>query len=129
MNATGDLADLIGPVAFREFENAPDWAKEKLRAWCERVPALSDNELLDEAASAILESAMVNSWRGNWDHLHCRATVVFRESGRRHRAAGHADNCAGDTLYSIAFARSWRSQGHPADAYPPKDCTCGRGTR
>lgn len=118
-------ATRYGPVAESEFEQAADGHKESLTVWLDALHGLPDDEFLDQAASAIHGSALTNSWRGNWAHEDCRASAAHHEARRRHRAAGHTEDCTGDTLYSVAFARVWRSQGHSPDAYPPRPCDCG----
>jgi hypothetical protein len=118
-------ATRFGPVAEREYDGAADHAKAALTAWLEQLPTLPDDEFLTAAATAIHGSALVNSWRGNWEADHCKATAASAEAKRRHHAAGHTEDCTGDTLYSVAFARVWRSQGHSPDAYPPRPCDCG----
>lgn len=123
-----NAATVYGPVAEQEFDSAPDWARPDLTAWLERLPTLSDDEFTDEAMSAIHNSALVNSFRGNWNHDHCKATAAFSEAQRRYRAAGHTGNCTGDTIYAQAFRRVWRSQGHDLSAYPVRLCDCGAAT-
>lgn len=119
------ILDIIGPVAYREFENAADAHRPALVEWILTLPRLDDDQFRDEAAMAIHGSALVNSFRGNWDHEHCKASACFHESNRRHVAAGHTEDCGGDTIYDAAFRNVWCSQGHRASAYPPKPCTCG----
>ncbi|MER7280527.1 hypothetical protein ABT369_39420 [Dactylosporangium sp. NPDC000244] len=118
-------ATRFGPVAEREFVSAADHAKPELTAWLEKLPGLSDDEFTAEAASAIHGSALVQRFKGNWEADHCKASAAFNEASRRHLAAGHTEDCTGDTLYSMAFLRTWRSQGHSPDAYPPRPCDCG----
>lgn len=118
-------ATRYGPVAEQEFEQAADAHRETLTRWLDALHGLPDDDFTDAAAAAIHGSALTNSWRGNWAHEDCRASAAFNEAKQRHLAAGHADNCTGDTLYSVAFRRTWRSQGHSADAYPPRACDCG----
>jgi hypothetical protein len=121
-------ATRFGPIAEREFDNAPDFAKPDLTKWLDRLPDLSDDDFHGEAASAIHGSALVNSFRGNWDHEHCKGSAAYNEAERRHHERdGHAEDCTGDTIYSKAFAQVWRSQGHSASAYPPRPCDCGKG--
>ncbi len=118
-----DLRDILGPVGFGEYEAAADWAKPKLREWAAKLGDLSDDDFLGEAASAIHGSALMQSFRGNYEHEHCKATACYKEAQRRHLAAGHSDDCHGDTIYSRAHASVMRSQGHtPREA---RDCTCG----
>jgi hypothetical protein len=118
-------ASRYGPVAAMEFANAADCHKASLTAWLDKLADLSDDDLFVEAASAIHGSALVNIFRGNWDHEHCKATAAHSEARSRHIAAGHSEDCTGDTIYSRAFAQVWRSQGHSPSAYPPRSCDCG----
>lgn len=126
---TDTVEEIAGPVAYREFGNAADAHRPALERWLLALPNLDDEEFRAEAASAIHGSALVSSFRGNWEHEHCKASAAYHEAERRHVAAGHAEDCGGDTIYDLAFGDAWRSQGHDPDQYPPKDCTCGRGTR
>jgi hypothetical protein len=126
---TTNPATRYGPVAEREFEQAAVGHKEKLTRWLDALPGLNDDDFLAEAASAIHGSALTNSWRGNWAHEDCRASAAHNEAKRRHGAAGHAEGCTGSNLYDRAFAQVWRSQGHSADAYPPRACDCGAAKR
>lgn len=119
------LVDLIGPVAFREYEAAPESTKPQLRAWARQLRDLSDRDFASEAASAIHGSAVMNSYRGNAEHVHCKASAVYHEAIRRHVAAGHDRDCRGDNLYSRAFRSVWRSQGYDTAAYAPDACDCG----
>lgn len=116
----------FGPIAEREFDSAKDCHKPDLTKWLDALSDLSDDEFFWQAASAIHGSALVNSFRGNWDHEHCKASAAHSESERRHRAAGHSEDCTGDTIYSRAFAQVWREQGHSPSAYPPRPCDCGK---
>lgn len=127
MNATDldAIAEIIGPVAYREYENAGDVHRPALTDWILTLRDLDDEDFLGVAAAAIHGSALVNSFRGNWDHEHCKASAAYREAGRRHLAAGHDEDCRGDTIYDAAFRNVWRSQGYGHSAYPLKPCTCG----
>lgn len=116
-----------GLVAEREFDAAPNYAKAKLTEWLDRLPTLSDDDFAAETGAAIHTAALTNSWRGNWSADDCKATACHGEAKRRHLAAGHAEDCTGDTIYSTAFARVWRSQGYNPNAYPPRACDCGKG--
>lgn len=126
MNATTtNPASPFGPVAEREFAAAADAHRPALTQWLTLLPALDDEDFLWKAASAIHGSALVSSFRGNWEHEHCKASAAYAEAERRHQAAGHSEACTGDTLYSQAFVEAWRSQGHDPAAYPPRPCDCG----
>ncbi|MFG1846870.1 hypothetical protein [Micromonospora carbonacea] len=118
-------ATLVGPVAVREFDNAADRYKPDLLAWAQNLPALPDDEFVTVAARSIYDSANVGRFRGNWDHEHFKATVCFTEANRRHVAAGHSEDCRGDNLYSRAYARALRNNGHRAPEAVP--CQCGKG--
>ncbi len=118
-----ELADILGPVGIGEYEAAPEWAKPKLRDWAEKLGSLSDEDFFAEAASAIHGSALMQSFRGNYEHEHCKATAAFKEAQRRHCGAGHTSDCHGDTIYSRAHTSVMRGQGHtPSD---PSPCSCG----
>ncbi len=120
-----ELEAILGPVGIREFNNAPDWAKPKLRDWVAGLADRDDDDFLGEAASAIHGSALAQSFRGNYEHEHCKATAVYRASKRRHEAEGHDPMCRGDSIYARAHANVMRSQGHTPSE--PQDCTCGAG--
>lgn len=119
-----ELAEILGPVGIREYKNSPDWAKPKLRDWAESLAGMSDDDFYGEAASAIHGSALMQSFRGNYEHEHCKATAAYKEAQRRHLAAGHTDDCHGDTIYSLAHASVMRGQGHTPSE--PQACTCGK---
>lgn len=46
----------------------------------------------------------------------------FLDAARR--AAGHGNDCRGQTRYDDGFNTAMRSQGHPVS--PPYTCTCGK---
>lgn len=125
MNATTNPASPFGPTAEREFVSAADAHKPALTLWLNDLPLLDDDLFAEAASSAIHGSALVNSFRGNWEHEHCKASAAYVEAERRHREAGHTGDCTGDTIYSRAFAQVWRGQGHDPSAYPPRPCDCG----
>lgn len=120
-----DWDTLVGPVAAGEFDNAADHYKPALIEWAQNLPALNDDEFLRTTRTAIYNSALANSFRGNWNHDHFKATVCYKEAERRHTTAGHNADCRGDTLYSQAHSRVMRDAGHQPS--PTSPCTCGRG--
>ncbi len=126
MNGTiglpADVAAIVGPVAEREFANAADHYKPGLIDWARRLHLLPDEAFLDAAATAIYDSALVSSYRGNWEHDHFKATACYTEAKRRHVAGGHDEDCRGETLYSQAHARVMRASGHQPGE--PGVCTC-----
>lgn len=118
------IADIVGPVAVREFNNAADHYKPGLLVWARDLPTLTDEQFLTECSHAIYDSALVGRFRGNWDHEHFKASACHSEAKRRHVAAGHASDCRGSTLYGQAHARAMREAGHKPPALT--GCTCGR---
>lgn len=118
-----ELREVVGLVAFGEYEGARDFRKPELLEWASRLRDLSDDEFMGETLSAIHGSALVNSWRGNWEHEHFKASACHTEAKRRHVAAGHSDGCRGDTIYGRAHARLMRDHGYTPQ--PHLDCTCG----
>lgn len=125
MPATDELADIFGPVGYREFQAAAPTRHDELRRWALALRACTEDDFLGEAASAIHGSALTNSWRGNWYHEDCKASACHHESGRRWGAAGHSEECRGSTLYERAFRQVWIEQGHNPAAYELRPCTCG----
>lgn len=122
-----DVAEIVGPVGAKEYEDAEDYYKDDLAAYARGLADRSDADFLGESVAAICEAAMTNSWRGNWKHVDFKATACYYEAKRRHQAAGHAKDCRGETIYSRAHARAMRQNGHIP--MPPTDCTCGAGER
>lgn len=120
-----DFAALVGPIAYREWQEAADTYKARLAAWARNLPSLTDDEFVAEAASAIHGSALTNSWRGNWNHEHFKASFAYHEAVRRHRVAGHGESCTGRTLYSVAHNQAARGQGYDWAMDRPCDGTCG----
>lgn len=119
-----DLEALVGPVAYREWQNAKPIYHDQLATWARRLPTLSDADFTDEAASAIHASALTQSFRGNWEHEHFKASAAHIEARRRHVTAGHDPDCRGANLYTEAYYRVTRSQGYHWDETPPCDGTC-----
>ncbi|MEO3788552.1 hypothetical protein ABGB12_34945 [Actinocorallia sp. B10E7] len=107
-----DLVSLVGPVAVTEFEASSDCYKPGLLEWGHELRDLADAEFETEASSAIYDSALVNSFRGNWNHEHFKATACRHEAQRRHVEAGHATDCRGETIYGRAHSRLMRDHGY-----------------
>lgn len=118
-------ASKFGPVAEREFEGAADYEKQRLTEWLEKLLTLDDDEFFREAQSAIYHSAQVASWRGNWEAEHCRGTAVYADAKRRHREAGHAEDCRGETLYGKAHSKLMREHRYTPTA--SGECHCELG--
>ncbi|MEV5279640.1 hypothetical protein ACFYMW_25240 [Streptomyces sp. NPDC006692] len=121
-----DLEQVLGPTAMREYRNAEDWDQAKIRQWAARLQSMPDSEFVSECASKVLDSALVMSFKGNWEGTHARASACWHEAARRHRAAGHDSFCHGDTLYSDGHNRAVVSQGHSPS--PVSACTCEKST-
>jgi hypothetical protein len=118
------LLTQVGEVAFGEFQNASETYHDKLRAYAERLPTLTDDELGQECESAIYDRALVNSFRGNWEHEHFKASACFSEAECRAMASGHVRYCPSPTIYGRAHARVMRQHGHTPS--PEGTCTCGK---
>jgi hypothetical protein len=123
--ATTPLVELIGEVAYSEYQSAIDTQKPKLDAWARTLRGLRGAEFMAETASAINDFVVAQWRRRSVEYEHCRALSCWFESRRRWVEAGHAEECAGSTLYGLAFHNVWISQGHDRDAYPVRECTCG----
>ncbi|MBD3004646.1 hypothetical protein [Streptomyces sp. 5-10] len=119
------LAGLLGPVGIREYQQAPDYDKPKIREWLAGLSEMPDSDLIVETASHILDDAIMRSFpRQNSYGIGCRVTACYEEAKRRHVAAGHDKECRGETLYSKGHAHAMRNQGHnPGERAV---CTCGR---
>jgi len=120
-----DLVNLVGTIAWQEFQGAREVYKDELLNWVERVQRADDTEFTSIAASAIATSALVQRFRGNWEHDHFKASTAYYMATVRHRAAGHTKECRGSTLYSYAYNRAVREAGHPGMAHT-EPCTCGK---
>ncbi|MFF5261442.1 hypothetical protein ACFY4C_21065 [Actinomadura viridis] len=122
-----ELAEIVGPVAAREFDNAKEIYKADLNSWAQKLADLTDGQFLGECSSAIYNSALVSQFRGNWEHEHFKASACFHEAQRRHVAAGHSAECHGNTLYSEAHAKVMRESGYQPT--PAADCNCTKSSR
>lgn len=117
-----ELLTLIGRVAYREFENASTYAKPTLRAQLIELTTLTDEEFSEAAESAIYESASVQRFRTNFEHVHCLAMACYRQSELRRAAAGHEIDCHAPTLYSTAYDAVISRHGMAPQEHVP--CTC-----
>ncbi len=116
------LAEILGQTAMREYEQAPDWDKTKIREWAAELVLMSDEDFEDECASKIYDSALMQRFKGNHEGTHCRASACYEESVRRFKFS-HDEECRGDSLYKKGFNRAYRTGGHTPDE--PRACTCG----
>lgn len=117
-----ELLALTGRVAYHEFENAPDWSKETLRARLVELTTLTDDEFVRATESAIYDSALMQRFRGNNEHIHCLATACYYQSELRKAAAGHAEDCRAETLYSRAYGAVTSQHGMRPQEHPPCEC-------
>lgn len=117
-----ELEPIVGQVALRELESAKPIYTDSLITWARLLHTISDPALIAECESTIYDSALAQSFRGNWEHAHFKASACYTEARRRHIASGHTDECRGDTLYSKGYGRVMRSEGHAVR--PAVSCTC-----
>jgi hypothetical protein len=117
-----DLVDLVGVVAAGEYEAAKDIYKPRLLLWTQKLSTLDDVEFARETSRAIYESATVARFGSGWDHEHFKASACFHEAERRHVAAGHDEDCRGETIYSREHARLMREHGYAPTE--PGQCRC-----
>lgn len=113
-----------GRSAAREVRAAKPVYAPELAEFGDRLPTLSDTDFVDEAASAIYESASTARFNG-FEHLHARASMAYAESRRRHQAAGHDPACRGSNLYDRAYNRAVTDAGQGGLRTRPESCTCG----
>jgi hypothetical protein len=116
------LIDLIGHGGAAEYKAAHPSTKADLDTWIAKLRDLTDEELFEDAEMRIYDSANMGRFRGNYEDIHCKATAVFHEARRRHRAAGHDERCAGPTIYSRAHAAVMREHGY--EPFTEGTCTC-----
>lgn len=117
-----ELLDLTGRVAYREFENAPDWSKEELRARLVELTQLTDDEFVRAAKSAIYDSALMQRFHGNHENTHCLATACYYQSELRKMVAGHDVDCQAETLYSRAYNTIISQHGMERLEHPMCEC-------
>lgn len=118
-----ELRSIIGAVAFDEYIDATERGKEEVRELAGQIQKMSNHEFVRTASSAILESARMSSFRGNFNGLHAQASACYMESERRFRENGHSQECTGDSLYDRAFRYARQSQGYTSR--PGRVCDCG----
>jgi hypothetical protein len=118
-----ELEAAIDSVSMGYYRRASEHDKAKIRSWLPGLQAMSDKDFVVEAASRILDSAIMNGYRGNASGIHAMADICQDEAARRHQAAGHAADCRGSDLYSRAYNLARTNQGHKATFLAP--CTCG----
>lgn len=121
-----ELERILGVVGFEEYQQSTGKQREEVLEFAATVEGLSDAEFVTTAAYRIEESARFASGRGNyWAGIHAMASGCHTESGRRFKAAGHADDCRATGLYVKAYNRVARKHGHSEDTV--RSCTCGAG--
>lgn len=122
--ATLEITENFSNVAAREFQAAKTCRQGELLDWSRQLRVCSDGDLKDKAESAIYTSALMASFRGNYEHEHAKATMCYDEAIRRHREKGHSTECRGRTLYEIAHHNVMRQEGHSPGPLS-QVCTCG----
>lgn len=118
-----ELEASVSTVSMGSYRRAPGWDQPKILEWVPRLRQMPDEEFVLECSSKILDSAIMNRFKGDaaWGS-HARADICVDEAQRRHQTAGHAADCRGDNLYSKAMNQVRKSQGHAPN--PPVPCTC-----
>lgn len=118
-----ELLKLIGPRGLKEYTAATPENRPRVVKFATTMSELNDIQFVDACERSILESAQVNSVKGNWEDIHAIASACYTEAKRRYLAAGHDEKCQGDNLYQKGYIRAYRSQGHK----PPerRACECG----
>lgn len=119
-----ELRDLLGIIGYREYSDASSQGKKEVEDLASRIRDLSDEEFVQEAASAIYDSALMMGHRGNFEHVHAQVSLVHVESNRRQVLAGHEERCPYESLYIKAHSQAMRMGGHNSDPNP--SCTCGK---
>jgi hypothetical protein len=118
-----ELLALTGIVAYREFESAPEYSKERLRARLVELTTLSDEEFVRACESAIYDSALMQRFRGNHEDVHCLATVCYYQSElRKTLLHGHEVECNAETLYTRAYDAVISRHGMNPGEHPPCEC-------
>lgn len=117
------LEEIIGPSAMRDYDDTKDWARPEIHEWASKLRDLDDDELEDEAASAVLDAAICDSRGMWWDASWVKSGACAHEAKRRHMAAGHDKDCREDNIYNRGWNRAYRSQGYTLSE--PTPCTCG----
>lgn len=77
--------------------------------------AETDEDFVTLSAGAILESARMNSFRGNYEDVHVVATIAHRISQRRVKDSGKNPECSVHSLYHQGWIEAYTSQGHEYD--------------
>jgi hypothetical protein len=119
-----ELEAAVSAVSMIGYRRASSQDKAKILAWVPLLQEMPDEEFVMECAGRILDSAIMNGYRGNAWSTHARADICADEASRRHQAAGHSPDCRGATLYSQGYSVAMKNQGHSPQ--PPAPCTCGR---
>lgn len=114
-----ELEGVIGRVALMEWRNAPTWDRGKIVTWAAGLHDLPDKDFRAECASRILDSAIMQGFKGNYEGIHARATACHTESERRHEAVRHNPACRAQSLYELGYNDALRSQGHAWEPSPP----------
>jgi hypothetical protein len=119
-----ELEEVLGTIGFREYNAAPEHAREEVREFAATVRELSDAEFVLNAAYRIEESARWGSVRGtHWNGIHAMASGCYTESQRRLEAEGHAEDCNASSLYVEAYNKVARANRLSGNTFYP--CTCG----
>lgn len=118
-----ELESSISSSSMGAYRRASSDERLKILEWVPELRQMSDKAFVIECTSRILDSALMNGYRGNAWGTHARADICYDEAQRRHEEAGHDASCRGDTLYTEGHNKALTSQDHKAKPVSP--CTCG----
>lgn len=118
-----ELESSVSAVSMNGYRRAPKSEQPKILEWVAHLRQMPDRDFVTECASKILDSAIMNGYRGNAWGVHARADICADEADRRHQLAGHDADCRGATLYSEGYNVARQSQRHSRQPLSP--CTCG----
>lgn len=116
------ILDQFGPIVRQEFEAADERYRLEILEWLATLAPMSDEELQAEAEYRIYDSASSQRFRGNWEHIHVKATACYDESVRRLLAQGHGRFCSAPSVYGRAYNAVMRSHGYAER--PEGKCNC-----
>lgn len=123
-----ELEYVLGSVAMRHYRSSSQNNQAKIRTWAATLSGMTDEKFLTECALHIHESALTMRFsRMNFSDVHCRADACAEESDRRHRVAGHTEECRSLSLYQRAYNKVARDQGHGHLVKWDVPGTCGAG--
>lgn len=122
-----ELKSFVHPSSMRTYQRTSASEQARILKWVPRLQQMSDSDFVIECASRVIDSAIMNRFRGNAWGIHARADICDDEAKRRHQLAGHDTDCRGSNLYTRGHNEALRSQRHAVR--PLISCTCGHGPK